>query len=82
VIRITKNFSDSGGNAYVGIDISSYAPGKKLKTSPYIFAGINAATDTSLAVTSIRRENDSYFIVFLNKAATAAFNINAQFLVE
>lgn len=82
-VRATKHFSNSGGNAYVGIDIvASFGTAGKLQAYPCILATVSDASDSTLSVTSVKRENDTYIIVFLNKAITSAFNIDLQFLVE
>lgn len=82
-VRATKYFSNSGGNAYVGIDIvASFGTAGKLQAYPCILATVSDAADSTLSVTSVKRENDTYIIVFLNKANTSAFNINLQFLIE
>lgn len=82
-IRATKHFTNSGNNTYVGIDIvASFGTAGKLQAYPCILANVSDAVDSTLSVTSVKRENDTYIIVFLNKAATSAFNIDLQFLVE
>ena len=82
-VRATKYFSNSGGNAYVGIDIvASFGTTGKLRAYPCILATVSEAADSTLSVTSVKRENATYIIVFLNKAIASAFNIDLQFLVE
>ncbi len=82
-VRATKYFANSGGNTYVGIDIvSSFGISGKLQAYPCILATVSDAGDSTLSVTSVKRENDTYIIVFLNKAIASAFNIDLQFLVE
>ena len=82
-MKATNHFTGSGGNAYVGIDIvASFGVAGKLQAYPCILAAVSDAVDSTLSVTSVKRENDTYIIVFLNKAATSAFNIDLQFLVE
>lgn len=82
-VRATKHFTSSGGNAYVGIDIVvSFGTAGKLQAYPCIPATVSDAADSTLSVTSVKRENDTYIIVFLNKAIASAFNIDLQFLVE
>lgn len=82
-MRATKHFSNSGGNAYVGIDIvASFGTTGKLRAYPCILATVSEAADSTLSVTSVKRENATYIIVFLNKAIASAFNIDLQFLVE
>ena len=82
-MRATKHFTNSGGNAYVGIDIvASFGVSGKLQPYPCILATVSDAADSTLSATSVKRENDTYIIVFLNKAITSAFNIDLQFLVQ